>query len=48
LAQQIPQIGELIELDGFTLEIRGRQKNRITSVRVIPPRSGLKDSGDHE
>ncbi len=48
LAQQIPQIGELIELDGFTLEIRGRQKNRITSVRVIPPRSSLKDSGDHE
>ena len=48
VAQQIPEIGELIELDGFTLEIRGRQKNRITSVRVIPPRSGLKDSGDHE
>lgn len=48
VAQQIPQIGELIKLDGFTLDIRGRQKNRITSVRVIPPQSGPKDSGDHE
>ena len=48
VAQQIPQIGERIELDGFALDIRGRQKNRITSVRVIPPQSGPKDSGDHE
>lgn len=48
VAQQIPQIGELIELDGFTLDIRERQKNRITSVRVIPSQSRPKDSGDHE
>ncbi|MBT4426892.1 MAG: hypothetical protein HOC88_08340, partial [Rhodospirillaceae bacterium] len=37
LAQQIPQVGERFELDGFILDVRGRQKNRITSVRVIPP-----------
>ncbi len=39
LAQQIPQVGDRFELDGFTLDVRGRQKNRITSVRVIPPPS---------
>ena len=48
VAQQIPEIGEHFEFHGFTLEIRGRQKNRITSVRVIPPEIDTKDSGDHE
>ena len=48
LAQQIPQIGDRFELDGFALEIRGRQKNRITSVHVIPPPSPAKESGEHE
>jgi Mg2+/Co2+ transporter CorB len=37
LAQQIPQIGERFEIDGFVLDVRGREKNRVTSVRVIPP-----------
>lgn len=48
LAQQIPQIGDRFELDGFALEVRGRQKTRITSVRVMPPPSPPKDSGEHE
>ena len=48
LAQQIPQIGDRIELDGFALEVRGRQKNRITSVRVVPPQSAQKAPGDDE
>ena len=33
----IPEIGEQISLFGFTLEVRGRQKNRITLLRVLPP-----------
>ena len=37
LAQQIPQIGERFEIEGFVLDVRGREKNRVTSVRVIPP-----------
>ena len=37
VAQQIPQVGDRFEVDGFILDVRGRQKNRITSVRVIPP-----------
>ncbi|MBR45650.1 MAG: hypothetical protein CMM31_04030 [Rhodospirillaceae bacterium] len=37
LAQQIPHVGDRFEMNGFTLDVRGRQKNRITSVRVIPP-----------
>jgi len=37
LAQQIPQVGDRFEVVGFILDVRGRQKNRITSVRVIPP-----------
>jgi len=48
VAQQIPEIGEHFEFHGFTLEIRGRQKNRITSVRVIPPETDTKAPGDHE
>ena len=48
LAQQIPQIGDRFKLDGFALEICGRQKNRITSVRVIPPPSPSKESEEHE
>jgi len=48
VAQQIPEIGEHFEFHGFTLEIRGRQKNRITSVRVIPPEIDTKAPGDHE
>ena len=48
VAQQIPEIGEHFEFHGFTLEIHGRQKNRITSVHVIPPNIDAKDSGDHE
>jgi len=39
LAQQIPQIGDRFDIDGFVLDVRGRQKTRITSVRVIPPPS---------
>ncbi len=39
LAQQIPQVSDRFEIDGFILDVRGRQKNRITSVRVIPPPS---------
>ena len=37
VAQQIPQVGDRFEVVGFILDVRGRQKNRITSVRVIPP-----------
>ncbi len=37
LAQQIPHVGDRFEMNAFTLDVRGRQKNRITSVRVIPP-----------
>ena len=48
LAQQIPQIGDRFELDGFALEVCGRQKNRITSVHIVPPQSAQKDSGDDE
>ncbi|MEE8172057.1 MAG: transporter associated domain-containing protein, partial [Alphaproteobacteria bacterium] len=48
LAQQIPQIGDRFELDGFTLDVRGRQKNRITSVCVIPPPSADKEPGENE
>ena len=48
VAQQIPEIGEHFEFHGFTLEIHGRQKNRITSVHVIPPDIDVKDPGDHE
>ena len=48
LAQQIPQIGDRFELSGFALEVRGRQKNRITSVRVIPPPRPSKESEEHE
>ena len=36
-AKKIPEIGEQISLFGFTLEVRGRQKNRITLLRVLPP-----------
>jgi len=36
-AKKIPEIGEQITLFGFTLEVRGRQKNRITLLRVLPP-----------
>ena len=37
VAQKIPHIGDRFELNGFILDVRGRQQNRITSVRVIPP-----------
>ena len=37
VAQKIPHIGDHFELNGFILDVRGRQQNRITSVRVIPP-----------
>jgi len=36
-AKNIPEIGQKIRYLGFTLEVRGRQKNRITLLRVIPP-----------
>jgi Mg2+/Co2+ transporter CorB len=37
VAQQIPHVGDAFPVNGFTLEVRGRQKNRITSVRIVPP-----------
>ena len=40
VAQQIPHIGDRFELEGFILDVCGRQKNRITSVRVIPLAGG--------
>ena len=46
VAQQIPHIGDRFELNGFILDVRGRQKNRITSVRVIPPTDGMEDATD--
>jgi len=36
-AQQIPDVGQKIDYRGFSLEVRGRQKNRITLLRVVPP-----------
>ena len=48
VAQLIPQIGDRIEVEDFALEIRGRQKNRITSVRVVPPQSAQANSGNDE
>ncbi len=48
LAQQIPQIGDRFESGGFILDVRGRQKNRITSVRVIPAPGKEKDSEENE
>ena len=36
-AKQIPEIGQQITYFGFKLEVRGRQKNRITLLRVLPP-----------
>lgn len=36
-AQQIPDVGQKIDYRGFSLEVRGRQKNRVTLLRVIPP-----------
>ena len=48
LAQQIPQIGGRFESGGFILDVRGRQKNRITSVRVFPAPGKEKDSEENE
>ena len=43
-AKKIPEIGEQIDLFGFTLEVRGRQKNRITLLRILPPSKPLDES----
>ncbi len=48
VAQQIPHVGDRFELNGFTLDVRGRQKNRITSVRVIPPAGDAEKTEDDE
>jgi len=38
-AQEIPDVGQIFELNGFTIEVRTRQKTQITLLRVIPPKS---------
>ena len=35
-ARRIPEVGQLFVFHGFRLEILGRQRNQITSVKMIP------------
>ena len=45
-AKQIPEVGQQIDYRGFMLEVRGRQKNRITLLRVVPPPATDEDDGN--
>ena len=36
-AQRIPEVGQTFVLNGFRFEVLARQRNQITSLRVIPP-----------
>ena len=35
-AQEIPEVGDAFVLHGFTFEVRARQRNQITQLRVVP------------
>ena len=35
-AQEIPEVGDSFALHGFTFEVRARQRNQITHIRVVP------------
>jgi Mg2+/Co2+ transporter CorB len=39
-ARQIPDVGQVFRFYGFRFEIARRQRNQITSIRVMPPAPG--------
>jgi Mg2+/Co2+ transporter CorB len=42
-AQTIPEIDQAFTYHGFTFEVRGRQRNQITLLRLIPPAAATAD-----
>ena len=38
-ARRIPEVGQTFVFHGYQFEILGRQRNRITSIKVTPPDS---------
>ena len=36
-SRDIPRVGQVLSYNGFQFEILGKQKNQITSLRLIPP-----------
>lgn len=37
-AKEIPEIGQVFKFHGFTVEVRNRQRNQITLLRLVPPK----------
>ena len=42
-ARTIPEIGQVFTYHGFTFEVRGRQRNQITLLRLAPPAAATAD-----
>ncbi len=42
-ARTIPEIGQVFTYHGFTFEVRGRQRNQITLLRLVPPAAATAD-----
>ncbi|KIL99772.1 Co2 transporter containing CBS domains [Paramagnetospirillum magnetotacticum MS-1] len=42
-ARQIPDVGQVFRFYGFRFEIARRQRNQITSIRVMPPAPAVQD-----
>jgi Mg2+/Co2+ transporter CorB len=38
-ARRIPEVGQIYAFYGFRFEILGRERNQITKLRLIPPRT---------
>lgn len=36
-AKEIPDVGQIFRFHGFTVEVRTRQRNQITLLRLVPP-----------
>jgi Mg2+/Co2+ transporter CorB len=47
-ARRIPEVGQAFVFHGFRFEILGRQRNQITSIKVLPIDQGAEPSTDAE
>ena len=46
VAERIPNPGDTFEVNNFKLEVLRRQRNQITSVRIVPPPKPATTHGD--